>query len=307
MPSSSTTPSRSDPPADDAAAREGLGHRAVSGAIAIEGADRAEFLQGQLTQDVRGLAVGESRPAAGLTPKGKLLYFGRLVAERERLLILLPSEAVARTAAHLAKYAAFQKAAVRDATGQYARIVLYGPRAVGIPAPDEGLLLPREGETAGEILVPAPAAPALRRRLEELGSVEVSPATAEVLRIEAGRPRLLVDATDANVPDEVHLQAAISTTKGCYVGQEIVARLRTYGRVSRRLVGFRFPERLLDPGTVFPDPEKPERELGHVTSTAISPRFGPIGLGFAARDVEDGAVLALPEAASATVVRLPFA
>ena len=116
-----------------------------------------------------------------------------------------------------------------------------------------------------------------------------------------------MDATEANVPDEVHLQAAISTTKGCYVGQEIVARLRTYGRVSRRLVGFRFSQRPLEPGTVFPDPEKPGRELGHVTSAAVSPRFGPIGLGFAARDVAEGAALATPGGGATTVVRLPFA
>ncbi len=307
MPSSSTIPSSSESPADDAAAREGLGHRAVSGAIAVEGPQRAEFLQGQLTQDVRGLGIGESRPAAGLTPKGKLLYFGRIVGAPERILILLPSEAVARTVAHLAKYAAFQKAAVRDATGEYTRIVLYGPRAAGFPAPDGAYLLPPEGGTAGEILAAAPDAPALRRRLDESGSVELSEATAELLRIEAGRPRLLVDATEANVPDELHLQDAISTTKGCYVGQEIVARMRTYGRVSRRLVGFRFPQGMLDPGTAFPDPGKPERELGRVTSAAVSPRLGPIGLGFAARDVGEGSVLEAPGAGSATVVGLPFA
>ncbi len=94
-----------------------------------------------------------------------------------------------------------------------------------------------------------------------------------------------------NLPDEVGLARAISTTKGCYVGQEVVARLRTYGRVNRRLVRFRFGRRPIDPGTVLrlPGEEKPGKvEAGRVTSSAVSPRFGAIGLGYAFRDVLDG-------------------
>jgi folate-binding Fe-S cluster repair protein YgfZ len=108
------------------------------------------------------------------------------------------------------------------------------------------------------------------------------------------------------------LDAAISATKGCYVGQEIVARLRTYGRVNRRLVGFRFPEGPVAAGTVFPDREKPSLERARVTSSVESPRFGPIGLGLAFHDVGEGARLSLPGAsgavaASAIVCGLPFA
>jgi folate-binding protein YgfZ len=95
----------------------------------------------------------------------------------------------------------------------------------------------------------------------------------------------------SNLPDEVGMDDAISTTKGCYVGQEVVARLRTYGRVNRRLVRFRFEGGPIEPGTALRRPEEkaPARvEAGRVTSSAVSPALGPIGLGFAFRDVASG-------------------
>jgi folate-binding protein YgfZ len=307
VPSSSTTRSSGAPP-DYAAAREGLAHRFRPGVIAVEGPDRAGFLQGQVTQDVRGLSPGEARPAAGLTAKGKLIYFGRLVVHGERILLLLPRDAAAAAAAHLGKYAAFQKASVRDATDDFARVALYGPGAGRVTPPDGAVKLPGEGEIAGEILAPASARGALDRALTDAGSVPVSPATAEALRVEAGRPKLGVDAGEANVPDEVHLEAAISTTKGCYVGQEIVARMRTYGRLPRRLMGFRFPEAPVPAGTVFGNPAKEGHELARVTSVADSPRFGRIGLGIAFRDVVEGTALRVPDASHrvAIVSDLPF-
>jgi tRNA-modifying protein YgfZ len=307
VPSSSTTRSDSGPPRDEVAAREGLAHRRRAGVIAVEGPDRAAFLQGQLTQDVRGLEPGGSRPAAALTPRGKLLYVGVLAADADRLLLLLPAEAAEATVAHFAKYAAFQKVTVRDATADYARYALYGPRAVDVSAPPGALRLPPEGEIAGEIVAPVSVEPVIRDALSAAGSTEVSEQTAEVLRVEAGRPRWAQDATSDNVPAEVGLDAAVSSTKGCYVGQEIVARMRTYGKASRHLVGFTFPDGPVAAGTRFPDPGKPERELGRVTSSVVSPRFGPIGMGFVARDVVDGAVLTTPDAGLSAIVReLPF-
>src|SRR5439155_13768281 len=128
--------------------------------------------------------------------------------------------------AHLSKYAVFQKVTVRDASSRYVRLGLYGPRASGFPLPSGAARLPADGELASEVLASATARDGLERDLAEAQSVEVSVALAEALRIEAGRPRLCQDADGSNLADEVGLQAAISTTKGCYVGQEIVARLR---------------------------------------------------------------------------------
>jgi folate-binding protein YgfZ len=150
------------------------------------------------------------------------------------------------------------------------------------------------------------------RSLESSGGVPASEPLAEALRIEAGRPRFGQDADGSHLADEVGLAAAVSTTKGCYVGQEIVARLRTYGRVNRRLVGFRFPEGAVPAGSLLLRPGEVDRgriEPGRVTSSADSPRFGPIGLGWAVRDVSEGDRLIAGDgpARGAIVASLPFA
>lgn len=296
------------PSPDYAAALGRLAHRdRVAGVLAISGTDRVAFLQGQLTQEVRGLEDGQARRAAGLTPKGKLLYFGWLVGIPERLLLLVPFPRREAVLAHLSRYAVFQKVSLADATAEFELLGLYGPAARELVLPDGIVRLPAEAEMAAGALVTTASRAALDRALAEAGSLPLSGEAAEALRVEAGRPRFGTDADESNLPDEVGLQSAISTTKGCYVGQEIVARLRTYGRVSRRLVGFRFSGDVLSPGTVFSDPEKSGHELGRVTSSAMSPRFGPIGLGFAARDVADGDALTGPGGATAVVGPLPFA
>jgi tRNA-modifying protein YgfZ len=285
-----------------------LAHRRRAlGVLAVSGADREAFLQGQLTQNARGLRDGEARRMAGLTAKGKLLYFGWLVGEKDRALLLLPASASPSARAHLDRFAAFQKVAVEDATARFGAWGLYGADPALLPLPPGVVVLPAEAEMSGGLLARAGDDPLVTAALAEAGSRELGEAEAEVLRIEAGRARFGVDADGSNLPDEVGLRDAISTDKGCYVGQEIVARLRTYGRVSRRLVGLRFADRLLDPGTVFPDPGQPDHPLGRVTSAAASPRFGPIGLGFAARSVDEGATLVAPGGGSAVVTRLPFA
>jgi folate-binding protein YgfZ len=295
-------------PRDYAAALAGLAHRhRPAGVVAVSGADRSSFLQGQLTQDVRGLETGQARRAAGLTPKGKLLYSGWLVAEPERLLLVLPSVSVEGALAHLSRYAVFQKVSVADTTPGYALLGLYGPESAGLALPEGAVRLAAEGEMSSSALAPAALRGAVESSLSRAGSNALSDGSAHILRVEAGRARFGTDADETNLPDEVGFQAAIAPNKGCYVGQEIVARLRTYGNVSRRLVGFRFEGDPMPPGTAFPDPEKPGRELGRVTSSALSPRFGAIGLGLAARDVAEGAALGAAGGASALVAPLPFA
>ena len=287
----------------------GLAHRwARLAPVAVAGPDRAAFLQGQLTQDVRNLVPGESRPAAGLTPKGKLLFFGTLVGQADRMLLLVEREAAAALLAHLSRYGAFQNVKVSDASAELEVVRLYGSPGSHLEAPDGVLRLPARGEFAGELLVPVGLRPELEARLEAAGSVLLDEETAEVLRVEAGRPRWGQDADGSNLPDEVGLQESVSPNKGCYVGQEVVARLRTYGRVNRRLVGFRFPDGAVPAGTVFADPDKPSLELGRVTSSVLSPTRGPIGLGLAFRDVPEGGTLGAPgEGRTAVVSPLPFA
>jgi folate-binding protein YgfZ len=277
--------------------------------IEVSGPDRVDFLQGQLTQDVRGMMSGEVRPSAALTPKGKILYVARVLSLGDRFLLLLPSSSRASVLEHLKKYAAFQKVALEDRSPELLRVALYGSMPEPPPA-TEGIALPGEGELAGELLVPAAGREAALAELEGKGSRPLDSEEAERLRVESGRPRFGQDFDDSHVPDEVGLSAAISTTKGCYVGQEIVARMRTYGRVNRRLVGFRFPDGIVPAGSVLqrPDGEPGKIEWGRVTSAVESRRFGPIGLGFAYHEVPEGGRLVTTESPqrSAVIAALPF-
>ncbi len=297
------------------AAREGLAHRVRNSAVLdIEGFDRESFLQGQLTQDLRGLASGESRPAAALTSKGKLLFVARLVGMPDRVRLLLPATSRLAALGHLRKFAAFQKVTISDRSDELIRIGLYGPEAARFTdLASEGLPLPASDEFAMEWLVLAGRWDAIEILLERKASVQIDPVTAEVLRVEAGRARFGQDIDESNLPDEAGLEAAISTVKGCYVGQEIVARRRTYGRLNRRLVGYRFADGPLPPGAVLRRGEAPEAsnrtEAGRVTSSVVSPRFGPIGLGFAFHDVPLGTRLLWQTDSNraAIVSALPFA
>lgn len=282
-----------------------------SAILDIAGPDRVAFLQGQLTQDVLLATPGLVVPTAGLTPKGKLLFAGRLLGMEDRLRLLLPVAVRESVRAHLSKYAVFQKVAIEDRSDELVRLALYDGET-SLPAVAGALLLPGEGEISGEVLFPAPALAAALDALAAQGAREIPEEEADVLRIEAGRPEFGRDADDTNLADEAGLANAVSTTKGCYVGQEIVARLRTYGRTNKRLVGFRFPDAPLPPGTALRRPADAEPSrigAGRVTSSGISKHFGAIGLGYAARDVGAGDRLVSEDAAGAAaiVTELPFA
>ncbi|MEO8347554.1 MAG: hypothetical protein ABI610_01480 [Acidobacteriota bacterium] len=306
-----------------AAARERLANRIRPSAILdVTGEDRITFLQGQLTQDVHGLAPGECRAAAGLTAKGKLLFVTRVVGLDDRLRLVVPDNLRQLVLDHLRKYAVFTKVSVEDRSADFVRIGLYGPEGARLALPDGVTRLPAEGEFSVDLLVPAGRSAEIEALLHAVGSAEVSEETAEILRVEAGRPRFGVDMDGSNLPDEVGMPDAISASKGCYVGQEVVARLRTYGRVNRRLVGFRFPDGAVSPGTTLhrdgEDEESSRTPAGRVTSAVLSPAFGPIGLGYAFRDVPIGETLAPrvsegclyprpPADETAIVTALPFA
>lgn len=277
------------------AAREGLAHRIrAAGVVDVAGEDRVVFLQGQLTQEMRNLAPGQTRETAGLTPKGKLLFVARVLVLPDRIRLLLPDNLRTPVFEHLRKYAVFTKVAIEDWSDDFLRVGLYGPGAASAIVPADVLRLPGQGEFSAELLVPAGMRGEVEQLLESAGSQPVSEETAEILRVEAGRPRFGSDMDSSNLPDEVGMDDAISTAKGCYVGQEVVARLRTYGRVNRRLVSFRFPEGSVDAGEVLRSPgeKTPSKvEAGRVTSSVVSPRLGPIGLGYAFREVPSGSRL----------------
>jgi folate-binding protein YgfZ len=137
----------------------------------------------------------------------------------------------------------------------------------------------------------------------EAGAETAGEEAAEALRIERGRPRYGIDLDDTVIPQEAGLnERAVSFTKGCYVGQETVARMFYRGKPNRHLRGLRSAEPL-EPGTeLFYD----DRLAGRVTSAAVSPRLGPIALGFVRREVPVGATMKAGETGSAEVAALPF-
>ncbi len=145
---------------------------------------------------------------------------------------------------------------------------------------------------------------AVRAALVQAGAEPVSEAAAEIVRIERGLPRYGIDIDDTTIPQEAGLnERAVSFTKGCYVGQETVARLHYRGRPNRRLRGLRLS------GSAAPGAELHlgERPVGRLSSVALSPTHGPIALALVRREAEPGATVGVGEdGASATVVELPF-
>ncbi len=155
-----------------------------------------------------------------------------------------------------------------------------------------------------DLLFDATAIDALRSALVDAGAVEVSEEAAEIVRVEHGRPRYGLDLDDTTIPQEAGLnERAVSFTKGCYVGQETVARLHYRGKPNRHLRGLRLSE----PVESGAELRLGERPVGHLGSSVLSPRFGPIGLALVRREAEPGANLIAGEGdATASVLELPF-
>jgi folate-binding protein YgfZ len=154
-----------------------------------------------------------------------------------------------------------------------------------------------------DVFCDAEATEGVRGALLAAGAVEVTEAAAELVRVESGRPRFGVDLDDNVIPQEAGLNdRAVSFTKGCYVGQETVARLFYRGKPNRHLRGLKLSAEV-EPGTPLLLGEK---EVGRVTSVAVSPAHGPIGLALVRRQAEPGSTIAAGENATAEVVDLPF-
>ncbi|MGA9285880.1 MAG: glycine cleavage T C-terminal barrel domain-containing protein [Solirubrobacteraceae bacterium] len=155
-----------------------------------------------------------------------------------------------------------------------------------------------------DVLFETDAVDAARAALVDAGAVEVSEAAAEIVRVEHGRPRYGLDLEDTTIPQEAGLnERAVSFTKGCYVGQETVARLHYKGKPNRHLRGLRLSEQV-EPGAEL---RLGERAVGHLGSSVLSPTFGAIGLALVRREAEPGAALEVGHrGAHATVTELPF-
>jgi folate-binding protein YgfZ len=308
--------------------RCGLVDRSERGKLALSGPDAKRFLAGQETNDVEALQPGEGCYAAFLTHKGKMLGDLRILdagsdaGEDAHEELLLDTERVALQALFdmIRRFKIGYELELHKRTSQRGLLSLIGPDAARIGAAEA---LPRTEHANAPVRIDGFAALAVRtdigvdlicdatataklaEALRGRGAAPVCEQAAEIVRVEHGHPRYGVDMDDTTIPQEAGLnERAVSFTKGCYVGQETVARLYYKGRPNRLLRGLHLSAPA-PPGLELHLGEKP---VGRLSSAVLSPTFGPIGLGLVRREAQPGASLLVGDGdLSATVVELPFA
>lgn len=309
--------------------------------LRVQGPDARRYLHGMVSNDVKGLRPGLGCHACLLSVKGKLI--GDLVVldlGDEGLLLLLAS--AARDGVHKAldRHLIMDNATLGDASTEIDALQLIGDGAATaltahMPSLAAGELssLPRYGFATADtaegplrvvafpslgpptwcVLGPAGPLAALRQALLAGGAVTIDEAEAEILRVEAGLPEYGRDLDEDRMPAEAGLDDAVSYNKGCYLGQEVVVRLRDRGHLNRKLCGLRFASATVIPavGSKLRSADRPQAAV--LTSVVRSPRFGVIALGYVHRSAwEVGTQLELlgpsDEASGqhATVVALPF-
>jgi folate-binding protein YgfZ len=303
----------------------GLLDRSERGKLALSGPATVEFLNGQVTNELAGLQAGEGCYAAFLTHKGKMLGDLRVLrvdGAGGTTELLLDTERTALQALFdmIRRFKVGYDVQLHKRTLERALFSLIGPDATAVAAGEGALagaehangpaqiggrevLLIRTAEPAGlDVLCDAADSGAVWDALLLAGARPVGEDAAEILRVERGRPRFGVDLDQTVIPQEAGLnERAVSFTKGCYVGQETVARLHYRGRPNRHLRGLRLTEPI-SPGAEL---RLGERLVGVLSSSVRSPVLGPIGLALLRREAEPGMTVAA-NGGVATVQQLPF-
>jgi folate-binding protein YgfZ len=305
----------------DRAVREacGLLDRSERGKLAFTGAQAKQFLQGQVTNDVEALTPGAGCYAALLSPKGKMLGDLRILDTGDELQLDTERSALQAIFNVLNRARVGFEAELHKRTLQQGLVSLIGPDARRVAGVDAATLPEPEHANAAieldgiaaraiatdlgvDLVCDAERTADLIAALTARGAQTVPEAAAEALRVERGRPRYGVDLDDTTIPQEAGLnERAVSFEKGCYVGQETVARLYYKGKPNRHLRGLR----LSAPLALGTELTAGGRVVGRLGSVAVSPDHGSIGLALVRREVEPGAEV-MAGAASATVVELPF-
>jgi folate-binding protein YgfZ len=297
----------------------GLVEKDDRGLLVISGPEAAEYLQGQLTNDVEALEPGDAAYAALLDRKGHMQADMRVLrpSDEPDLLVDLEPEGLEAARRHLQMYKIGREVEVSDESEAHTLLSLIGPRSVEIAGtaalPESacettmlgGAQCVAVGTAAGiDLILAAAKREQVREALLAAGAVEVTPEAAEIFRIETGRPRFGAEMGTKTMPAEAGIvEQAVSFTKGCYIGQETVARLHYKGKPNRHLRGLRFS----GPAQRGDALRLGEKEVGSVGSAALSPALGPIGLAIVRREAEPGATLAVGEdGITAEVVALPF-
>jgi folate-binding protein YgfZ len=284
----------------------------------ISGPKAAELVTGMVTNDVSALIPGEGQYAAALTPKGKIVADLRIFALDDALLIDASAAAAPGWMEMVRKYINPRIAPYHDLSAELGDIGIFGrssrsavarvmdvdDRELASLAPYGHLSRPFGNVTViiarvpeidldgFEIFVPREAAAALTAKLEAVGILAGSQSTWAIARIESGRPEWGTDMDESTLPQEANFDelGAISYTKGCYIGQETVARVHFRGHVNRFLRRLRFVTRPAPPkGAELVD--EAGKVIGEIRSSALSPRFGGVALGMVRREVPPGTTL----------------
>jgi folate-binding protein YgfZ len=332
-------------PTEYRALREGAGivDRSARGRLTVTGADRRTYLQGLLSNDIEALSAGTGCYAAFLTAQGRMIADMRVFETGRSLLVDLDRSRAAPVAARWTQFVFSEDVLIVDDSDATAEIGVYGPLSAQIVsmalaaagAPQRGeveeilhtipLYGNRSWDLSGssvvvvssddigvrgfDLIVPSTSEVNVRAILEQSGGVPVGAGAAENCRVEGGRPVFGVDMTEDTIPLEAGIEErAISLTKGCYVGQEVIIRVlhRGQGRVARRLVGMIF-----EPGAPVPASGErvgtADREIGWITSAVASPALGrPIALGYVHRDYAQPGTTFSVGTSPGAVASLPF-
>jgi folate-binding protein YgfZ len=308
--------------------------------LCLTGADRVRFLHGQVTNDVKALQPGDGCYAALITAKGRMQSDMYIYCLPEELLLDFEPGLTSTVSERLEKYVIADDVQIIDVAPNYGLVSVQGPksqsviRAVGIvdnlPAKPFGFVRkaetsfgelhvmnqPRLGTSGYDLLAATEQVGALKKKLiaaaKSAGGCECGWAAFEIARIEAGIPRFGADMHETTNPLEAGLEGrAISFSKGCYIGQEVISRIRTYSEVAKALRGLRLANDLKSlpkkGDKLFSD----GKEAGFVTSATASPRLNAnIALGYVKREVNHpGTELTLRTAegeSGARIVELPF-
>lgn len=323
----------------------GLLERSSRGLIAIGGSDRADYLQGQLTNDVVALTDGEGCYSAHLTPNGRMIADMDVFSVGDHVLLDVDGGVKDSLVARFQDLIFAEDVVVSDRTGSWTSYGVSGPESPGIVSAAvesigaEGQVTPETladyqvaqllagnvslitartdflGMPGFSLWVERAGADNLREALVDKGCTQVDATAADAVRIENGRPVFPSDLGDDVIPLEAGIEnRAISFTKGCYVGQEVIIRVlhRGKGRVARRLTGLKLasPDGASGP-SVGATLWSGDKDVGRLTSVALSPAVGSlVALGYVASDhLEPGTVLEAdtPSGRSQVIVTtLPF-
>jgi len=277
-------------------------YRQPRGLISVRGTEAVQFLDGMITNDVKTLVDGGLMNAAFPNAQGRLLALARATRNGDRFLIDTESATRQKVYDNLFRFTMAGDFQVEDLSEEYNYIKVFDRSFIPITPP----FIEFDTKDGTEYFVHREDAPDFVGELKYLDAVAVSEDLFDVLRIESGTPLYGVDMDENTIVPEIGIDDMVSYTKGCYIGQEIIARIHFRGHVAKKLTGVTADGKSdLKPGTEINT--KDGKNAGRLTSVTISPKLHKaIGLAFIRYDhLADGTELFAGDTA-VEVASLPF-